>query len=86
MDNNLNPKMNISKIIITNFDTQNRIVELTSINEIKKIFNRGNTVAVDTWIDIEDITYNIVEVSVCILDNQDFEISFYVNQRPESDL
>ena len=78
--------MNISKIIITNFDTQNRIVELTSINEIKKIFNRGNTVAVDTWIDIEDITYNIVEVSVCILDNQDFEISFYVNQRPESDL
>jgi hypothetical protein len=85
VDNNLNFKMNISKVIITNIDTQIRIIELTSISEIKEIFGILSTVAPDTLLDIGDSTYNIIELSFYISDNLDFEILVYVNQKQQSD-
>jgi hypothetical protein len=77
--------MNISKVIITNIDTQIRIIELTSTSEIKGIFGILSTVAPDTLLDIGDSTYNIIELSFYISDNLDFEILVYVNQKQQSD-
>lgn len=77
--------MNISKIIIADSDTGKRITELTSITQIRELFGTNNQIYNSNLFDLEDFTYDIVEQSFCILDNQDFEIFLHVNQRPQSD-
>jgi hypothetical protein len=85
VDNNLNPKMNISKIIITNIATEKRITELTSISQIEELFGANKHIYNSNSFELDNSTYEIIEQSFCILDNLDFEIFLHVNQQLLSD-
>jgi alkyl sulfatase BDS1-like metallo-beta-lactamase superfamily hydrolase len=77
--------MNISKIIIVDSDNGKKITELTSIAQIKELFGINNQIYNSNLFDLDNITYDIVEQSFCILDNLDFEIFLHVNQQLLSD-